>query len=331
MLLKTHKRKTYKQKRNKKKRTYRHKKKRTYRHKKKRTYHHKGNRLTGGAEAGGSPGGSCWDETFKEENCCYDDGFTALRHGGTAPHITGTGNSSCWKDGYTYKNCCPWYYICHAAYVGDLDKIRDTVVNINQRNKQNESPIHYAAIADKGEAISLLVEKGFAVDDVDIFGISALQYAYATDSEDAVSVLQNIYNDKGLEYDESKLEIFAGQYKADKMKKESPTATATVPHVNFLGGPAPIDPEKLQEGMAEYVKLMDEARTALEQPMTLRDLANYNVKYKKLRPRDTNGSVRMPKLTRKARFGLEETATEAEVKAAEQARAQMMERGLTGR
>ena len=42
MLLKTHKRKTYKQKRNKKKRTYRHKKKRTYRHKKKR--------LTGGMD-----------------------------------------------------------------------------------------------------------------------------------------------------------------------------------------------------------------------------------------------------------------------------------------
>ena len=274
------------------------------------------------AGAGGSPEGSCWDETFKEDDCCYDSGYTALRHGGPVPHITGTGKSSCWEGGYTYEKCCPWHSICHAAYVGDLEKIRTTDVDVAKSNRGGgETPMHYAAIADKGDAISLLVDKGFNVDAKDIFGMSALHYAYATDSGNAVSALKG----KGAKYDESKLEIFAEQYKADRREKESPPAPATVQHVNFLGGPTPIDAKKLQEGMDEYVKLMGEANAALDQPMTLRDLANYKEKYKTLI------KDRRPQLTRKAQLGLEETATEEEVRATEQAWVQMAERGATGR
>lgn len=320
MHLKTHKRKTYL---HKKKRTSRHKKKRTYRHKKKRTYRHKKKRLTGGAQAaaaGGSPGGSCWDKIFREENCCYDPGFTALRHGGPAPHITGTGNSSCWQGGYTYETCCPWHSICHAAYVGNLEKIRTTDVDVTKYNKHGETPMHYAAIADRGDAISLLVEKRFDVDARDVFGMSALHYAYATDSENAVSALKA----GGAKYDESKLKIFAEEYKTDRMKKESPPAPATRSQVNFLGGPTPIDPTKLQKGMADYVKLKDEAYAALGNEMTKQGLADYKRNYGHLRIKQK------PRLTRKAQLGLDETATPEEVEAKEQEWAQLIERGLTG-
>ena len=148
-------------------------------------------------------GGSCWNEDFKEEDCCYGAGpshpLKYYRDIGELP-INGEGNSYCWNDNagnateYTYETCCPWYSICNAAYVGDpsgLKKIRDSNVDVTKSNIHGETPMHYAAIANNAEAIILLKEKGFDVNAEDNSGWRPINHASHCDSFEAVAALKD--------------------------------------------------------------------------------------------------------------------------------------------